>query len=111
MLETRLPKLFGSSTRTRTLLAIALLKDTYVQEIAGILGVSTPTIFKIVEELEAEEIIISRYVGRTRTLALNPRMFGIGDLEKFLEKYAKSTDMEERVSRIRRRPRRRSKAI
>jgi len=42
---------------------------------------------------------------------LNPRMYGVRELEAFLLKYAKGTDVEENVSRIRRRPRRRGKEI
>jgi DNA-binding transcriptional ArsR family regulator len=92
-------------------LAIALLKETYVRQLALLLGVSSPVLFRIVDALEREGIVVSRYVGRTRTVALNPRMYGVQDLEAFLLKYAKGTDVEENVSRIRRRPRRRGKKI
>jgi hypothetical protein len=105
------PKLFGSATRTRALIAIALLKDTYVRQLAGLLGLSSPVLFRIVDDLEREGIIVSRYVGRTRTVSLNPRMYGIRDLEAFLLKYAKGTDVEENVARVRLRPRRRGKEI
>jgi biotin operon repressor len=111
MLQAGEPKLFGGATRTRALIAIVLLKGTYPREVAALLGVSTPTIAKIIDDLEAEGVIVSRFVGRTRTLSLNPRMYGIADLETFLQKYAKSTDMEERLSQVRRRPRRRTKEI
>jgi DNA-binding transcriptional ArsR family regulator len=107
----RNPKLFGSPSRTRTLLAIALLKESYVQQLAGILELSQPAVFRIVEGLEREGLLVSRYVGRTRTVSLNPRMYGVGELEALLLKYAKGTDIEERVSRIRRRPRRRGKEL
>jgi DNA-binding transcriptional ArsR family regulator len=105
------PKLFGSATRTRALLAIALLKETYVRQLAELLGLSSPVIFRIIDNLEREGIVISRYVGRTRTLSLNPRMYGIRELEAFLLKYAKGTDVEELAGRIRRRPRRRGKQV
>ena len=105
------PKLFGSATRTRALLAIALLKETYVRQLAALLGLSSPVLFRIVDDLEREGTVVSRYVGRTRTISLNPRMYGVRELEAFLLKYAKGTDVEENVSRIRRRPRRRGKEI
>jgi DNA-binding transcriptional ArsR family regulator len=105
------PKLFGSATRTRAILAIALLKETYVRQLAGLLGVSSPVIFRITDDLEREGVVISRYVGRTRTISLNPRLYGIRELEAFLMKYAKGSDVEENVGRIRRRPRRRGKQI
>jgi len=105
------PKLFGSPTRTRTLLAIALLKESYVQQLAGLLELEQPAVFRIVDGLEHEGVLVSRCVGRTRTVSLNPRMYGVADLEAFLLKYSKSTDIEERVANVRRRPRRHGKAL
>ena len=105
------PKLFGSATRTRTLVAIALLKDSYVRQLADILEISQPTIFRIVDDLEREGVVVSRYVGRTRIVSINPRLYGSGELEAFLLKYAKGTDVEDKIARIRRRPRRRGKAV
>lgn len=104
-------KLFGSPTRTRTLMAIALLKESYVQQLADLLEVTQPAIFRIVDDLEREGVLVSRYVGRTRTVSLNPRMYGVGELEAFLLKYVKGSDLEEKVTRIRQRPRRRGKAL
>jgi DNA-binding transcriptional ArsR family regulator len=105
------PKLFGSVTRTQTLLAIALLRETYVRQLAELLGGSSPVLFRIVDDLEREGILVSRYVGRTRTISLNPRLYGVHELEAFLLKYAKGTDIEDRVATVRRRPRRRGKRI
>lgn len=104
-------KLFGSASRTRTLLAIALLKETYVQQLATLLGLSQPVIFRIVDPLEREGVLVSRYVGRTRTIALNPRMYGAAELESFLLKYAKASDLEKKVATVRQRPRRRGKEL
>src|SRR5215469_12215043 len=105
------PKLFGSPTRTRALVAIAFLKETYVRQLAAMLGLSSPVLFRIVDNLERDGVVVSRYVGRTRTVSLNPRMYGVRELEAFLLKYAKGTDVEEKTARIRRRPRRRGKSI
>jgi DNA-binding transcriptional ArsR family regulator len=105
------PKLFGSATRTRALLTIALLEETYVRQLADLLGLSSPVLFRIVENLEREGIVISNYVGRTRTISLNPRLHGVRELEAFLLKYAKGTDVEDRVTRVRRRPRPHGKRI
>jgi len=105
------PKLFGSPSRTRTLVAIALLKDSYVQQLAGLLELSQPAVFRIVNDLEREGVLVSRYVGRTRMVSLNPRLYGVSELDAFLLKYAKGTDIGERVARILRRPRRRGKEL
>ncbi|MGA8574125.1 MAG: hypothetical protein WB609_00360 [Candidatus Cybelea sp.] len=92
-------------------MAIALLKESYVQQLADLLEVTQPAIFRIVDDLEREGVLVSRYVGRTRTVSLNPRMYGVGELEAFLLKYVKGSDLEEKVTRIRQRPRRRGKAL
>jgi predicted transcriptional regulator len=105
------PKLFGSRAKTETLLAIALLKETYTQELARVLELAPTTVFRVLEDLEREGIILSRLVGRTRTVALNPRMYGAGELESLLQKYAQRTELKERIARIRRRPRRRGKEV
>ena len=88
-----------------------MLKETYVRQLAGLLGLSSPVLFRIVDGFEREGVIVSRYVGRTRTVSLNPRMYGIGDLDAFLVKYAKGTELEEKVARLRRRPRQRGREI
>jgi DNA-binding transcriptional ArsR family regulator len=105
------PALFGSPTRTRILLAIALLKETYISQLVAVLDLSKSVIFRIVDDLERDAVIVSRYIGRTRTVSLNPRMYGAADLESFLLKYAKGTDVEKRVATVRKRPRRRNKEL
>ena len=110
MLDT-VPKLFGGRSRTRALIAIALLQESYVRQLAQLVGVAQPTMFKIIDDLEKEGVLVSRYVGRTRVVSFNPRLYGAPELRAFLLKYAKQTDIEDRVALIRRRPRRRGKAL
>jgi DNA-binding transcriptional ArsR family regulator len=107
----RPPKLFGSPNRTRILLAIALLGDSYVLQLAELLKLQQSMVFRIVNDFEQDGIVTSRYVGRTRTISLNLRRYGMTDLENFLLKFSKGTDVEERVAGVRRRPRRRGKAL
>jgi DNA-binding transcriptional ArsR family regulator len=105
------PRLFGSTAKTEILLALALLKETYAQELARVLELAPTTVFRVLEDLEREGIILSRHVGRTRLVGLSPRMYGASELEALLQKYVRRTDLEERIARIRRRPRRRGKEV
>ncbi|MHB8147516.1 MAG: hypothetical protein ACYDGM_09710 [Vulcanimicrobiaceae bacterium] len=54
---------------------------------------------------------MSRTVGRNRMVELNRRMFGGAELEAFLTKYAQGIGLEEQLAQLRRRPRRKGKAI
>jgi DNA-binding transcriptional ArsR family regulator len=105
------PKLFGSAPRTRIIAAIALLKETYPEELARLLRVSRLTVQRIVDGFEREGVLSSRIVGRNRIVSLNRRMYGARELEAFLLKYVRSTDVEGAISALRRRPRRRGKTL
>ncbi|MCC6337217.1 MAG: helix-turn-helix transcriptional regulator [Myxococcales bacterium] len=109
MLERR-PQLFGSSTRTSALVAIRLLEETYPSELAALLGVRPFTVQSILMSLEREAIIVSRLVGRTRTVALNPRYFAHAELSALLWKLGQQDlDLQARLATRRRRPRRAGK--
>ena len=86
----RSPKLFGSARRTRTLLLIALLRETYPGELARLLEESTAAILYIVDGLEAEGVLASRRLGRTRRVSLDPRYYAAKELEALLTKLAEA---------------------
>jgi DNA-binding transcriptional ArsR family regulator len=96
-------KLFGSRPRTETLIAVALLKETYTQELARVLGLGPTSVSRILDSLEREGVVSSRLVGRNRMISLNPRMYGFAELEAFLLKYAQRTDIETSVEKLQRR--------
>lgn len=103
-------RLFGSSTRTSALLAIRLLEESYPSELAALLGVRPFTVQSILMSLEREAIIVSRLVGRTRTVALNPRYFAHAELSALLWKLGQQDlDLQARLATRRRRPRRAGK--
>jgi DNA-binding transcriptional ArsR family regulator len=104
-------RLFGSAPRTRILIAVALLTETYPRELARLLDLARLTVQRILDSFEREGVILSRIVGRNRVVSLNRRMYGAAELEAFLLKYARHTDLDDIVSRLRRRPRRRGKAL
>lgn len=109
MLDQR-SQLFGTSTRTAVLVAIRLLEETYPSELAALLGVRPFTVQSVLVTLEREAIIVSRLMGRTRMVALNPRYFAHAELNALLWKLGEhDLDLQTKLSARRRRPRRAGK--
>ncbi|HEX3671780.1 MAG TPA: helix-turn-helix domain-containing protein [Candidatus Cybelea sp.] len=105
-------KLFGSPSRSSVLTLIALLDDTYPRELARLAGVPLASVQRMVNDLEREGVVASRVLGANRQVRLNPRFYGADELRTLLLKYAKrNPDLEIRVSKLRRRPRRAGKAL
>ena len=67
-------KLFGSAAKTKTLLGIALLKETYTRELARVLELAPTTVFRILDDLEdRQEVAVAvkahgcgRFIARRR---------------------------------------------
>jgi len=106
-----LANLFGSPTRTKILVSVALLRETFPQELARVLDLPRLSVQRIINGLEREGVLVSRTVGRNRMVTLNPRMYGGAELEAFLTKYGRSIGVDEQLSQLRRRPRRKGKTI
>jgi hypothetical protein len=106
------PKLFGSAARTRVLILVALLESTYPRELARLARVPLLSVQRIVNALERDGVLATRIVGANRSVTLDRRFYGVDDLRSLLIKYAKSyPELEQRVSMLRRRPRRAGKAL
>lgn len=92
------------------LVAIRLLEETYPSELADLLGVRPYTVQSILASLEREAITVSRLMGRTRTVFLNPRYFAHVELSALLWKLGEhDLDLQDRLATRRRRPRRAGK--
>ncbi len=92
------------------LVAIRLLETTYPSELAELLGVRPYTVQSILALLEREAVIVSRLMGRTRTVSLNPRYFAHVELNALLWKLGEhDTELQSRLATRRRRPRRAGK--
>ncbi|MBN8229515.1 hypothetical protein JYK02_18560 [Corallococcus macrosporus] len=103
-------QLFGTSTRTVVLVAIRLLEGTYPSELAALIGVRLYTVQSILVSLEREAVIVSRLLGRTRMVSLNPRYFAHTELSALLWKLGeRDMDLQARLAARRRRPRRAGK--
>jgi DNA-binding transcriptional ArsR family regulator len=103
---------FGSRTRTRVLLALELLSESYPRELSRVLGSSLSVVQKAIRSLELDGLIAGRSVGRTRLYAPNPAYFAAGELRQFARRLAEADDeLRRRVGTVRMRPRRSGKPL
>jgi hypothetical protein len=103
----RNPELFGSRNRTNVLVALRMLGETYPSELASMLGLRLYSVQAIMTSLEREAVIVSRMLGRTRRVSLNPRYFAYQELAALLWKIGEQdVALQTLLSSRRRRPRR-----
>lgn len=102
--------LFGSKVRTDTLVAVAALGTTYVSELARVLDCRLTEIQRAVAGLEHAGAIVTRMMGRTRLVELNPRFWGAAELYALLLRMSEQPSYGERFL-LRRRPRAMRKAL
>src|SRR5262245_46554719 len=106
------PSPFGSQARTRVLLALYLLTDSYPRELARLLEFSLSSVQKATQSLEKDGLIAGRAVGRTRVYRLSPRTYGRRELEQYLGRLLEMEDkLRSRAATLRRRPRRTGKSL
>ena len=105
-------ELFGSRLRTLILIYLAMLEETYAGELALLIGVSRVTVYRALQDLEAEGFVASTLAGRERWVRLNPRDGVFKPLSDLLVRLGENRpEIMAQLSKIRRRPRRRSKPI
>jgi hypothetical protein len=110
-METSL-RLFGTSARTKTLVAVALLNQSYPREIARVADLSLLSVQRIVDDLERQSVLASRIQGVAREVRLNPSYFAYTQLRELLLRLsAGAPDLVGAVEALRRRPRRARKPI
>jgi DNA-binding transcriptional ArsR family regulator len=89
---------FGSLARTRALLALSLMAETYPRELARVLDAPLFSIQKALASLERDGLVASRLLGRTRLYALNPRYLASRELREYLERLAgREGDLRRRI--------------
>ena len=103
---------FGSRSRTRVMIALELLGESYSRELARILGSGLSVVQKAVRSLELDGLIAARAVGRTRVYALNPGYFAAKQVQGLTRRLAEADeDLRRRVGTRRSRPRRGGKPL
>ena len=66
---------FGGQARTRVLLGLRLLEESYPRELARVLELPLSGVQMAVRGLERDGLVAARAAGRTRLVRLNPRYF------------------------------------
>lgn len=103
---------FGSQTRTRLLLALALLEQSYARELARVLKIPISVIQKALLSLERDGLVVARRMGRTRLVTLNPRYFARRELLALINRLAEPDErLKNAVAALRKRPRRSGKRL
>lgn len=108
-----LEALFGSRSAAQTLLFLQNYGEGYARHIAVTFGVSHMAIQRQLLRLEAEGVLVSRVVGKTRVFTWNPRSATVKNLRKFLEAELERLpeDITQKYFRQRQRPRRTGKEL
>ena len=103
---------FGSSTRTRALIALQMLGESYARELARLLDAPLSGVQMALKTLERDGIVAARSVGRTRVYQLSPRYFAARELSGFLARLAEAEpEIRKATDTLRRRPRRTGKPL
>ncbi|MCB8931856.1 MAG: hypothetical protein M9921_02640 [Fimbriimonadaceae bacterium] len=104
--------LFGTRLRTRLLLVLSLLDESYATELARLAGARLYAVQKHLEDFEDDGILVSRVIGRERRVSFNPRFFAKKELAALLERLAEQDEeVLAAVRSVRRRPHRKGKEI
>lgn len=103
---------FGGLTRTRTLIALALLETSYPRELARLLDSPISGVRQALASLERDGMVAGRALGRIREVRLNPTYFARDELATYLARLAEAeSELQGRVRSLRRRPRRTGKSL
>ena len=104
--------LFGTTTRTSTLLVVHMLGESHASEIAQVLGRSLSRIQSALDSLERTGIVVGAEEGKARRVRINPRYFAVKELKVLLDKLGESdVELQQRLADRRRRPRRVGKEL
>ena len=97
---------FGGQARTRVLLGLRLLDESYPRELARVLQLPLSGVQMAIRGLEREGLVAARTAGRMRLVRLNPRYFAREELQRYLLRLAAAErELQDRVAELRRRPR------
>lgn len=103
---------FGSATRTRTLLVLHLLRESYPRELARLLVVRLASIQGALRGLERDGLVVGRTIGRNRVFQINPRYFALAELRHYLSRLVEADiPLRDRAGTLRRRPRQTGKPM
>ena len=108
-----LEPILGSKNAERVLLFILARDQGYTREIARFSGADPDSVQKQLVRLELGGLLVSKSEGRTRLYRFNPRYSFLQELKALLNKALTfyPPDEQERLTVVRRRPRRKGKPL
>ena len=102
----RLSSPFGGRARTKVLVALRLLGESYPRELARLLELPVSGVQQALRSLERDGLVGGRVMGRIRLVRIEPRYFARRELEAYLARLARAdTAVARSVESLRRRPR------
>ena len=103
---------FGGRSRTLVLLALSLLEESFPRELSRVLEVPLFGVQQALRSLEIDGLVAGRSAGRTRLYRLDPRYFARTELLQYLRRAIEpEKELVERITRLRKRPRRAGKPL
>ena len=108
-----LEPILGSKNAERVLMFILARDQGYTREIARFSGADPDSVQKQLVRLELGGLLVSKSEGRTRLCRFNPRYSFLKELKTLLHKALTfyPPDEQERLTVVRRRPRRKGKPL
>jgi len=108
-----LEPILGSKNAERVLMFILARDQGYTREIARFSGADPDSVQKQLVRLELGGLLVSKSEGRTRLYRFNPRYSFLKELKALLNKALTfyHPDEQERLTVVRRRPRRKGKPL
>jgi hypothetical protein len=108
-----LEPLLGSANAERALLFVAIRSEGYASEIAHFFNTSLYSIQRQLEKFENGGVLSARQSGRTRLYSFSPRYPFTKEVRALLEKAYSfyPPEEQERLTHVRRRPRRMGKPL
>jgi DNA-binding MarR family transcriptional regulator len=94
------------------LVLLGMLEESFPRELARLSSVDVGTVSRYLDKLEDSAVTVSRYIGKERRVSINPRFVARRELQDLLTRLG-NVDQEvmDELRRLRRRPRKRGKAI
>ncbi len=103
---------FGGKTRTRVLVALALLGSSFPRELSRLLGSPVSAVSRALYGLERDALVAGLLVGRTRVFRVSPAYFAKRELLAYLGRLSDADlELRTRVDSLRRRPRKSGKPL
>lgn len=103
---------FGGASRTRTLLALELLGESYARELARLLASPLTGVQQALRGLERDGLVAAISAGKTRLYRIDPRYFARPELKNYLRRLLEpEMELKKRAAGLRRRPRRSGKPL